>query len=120
MQSPPPFRQAPPPKEQLLSPERARAQNEALARQVGRAEMALIQARQQHQNQVQPQPVTWGHHGESVPWRYVVPVLICVLAVFLLPKVGVTMGRAALIGGLSALALFAVALVQDVRRWLHK
>jgi hypothetical protein len=29
-------------------------------------------------------------------------------------------GRAALIGGLSALALFALALVQDVRRWLHK
>ena len=82
--------------------------------------MAMIQARQQHQNQAQPQPVTWGHHGESVPWRYVVPVLICALAVFLLPKVGVTVGRAALIGGLSALALFTLALVQDARRWLHK
>lgn len=119
MESPPPFRQAPPPKEQLLSPERARAQNEALARQVSRAEMALIQARQQHQDHAQPQLVTWKHHG-PVPWRYVVPVIICVLAVFLLPKVGVTVGRAALIGGLSALALFSVALVQDVRRWLHK
>jgi hypothetical protein len=79
--------------------------------------MALIQARQQ--NQVQPQPVTW-EHGESVPWRYVVPVLLCVLAVFLLPKTGISVGRAALIGGLSAIALVSLALVQDVRRWLHK
>ncbi len=120
MESPPPFRKAPPPKEQLLSPERARAQNDALARQVERAELAMVRARLQRESHDQPQRVTWTTQGQSIPWRYVVPVFVCLLAVFLLPRVGVSLGRAALIGGLSALALFSIAFVQDVRRWLHK
>lgn len=104
MDSPTSFRERPKPQERLLSPEKAKAQNESLARQNDRANRRFIV----------------GFGPGSIPWRYVAPVGVGVFVLVLFPRLGMPFGRLLLIGALTALILLAVAFIQDVNRWLSR
>ena len=117
MGSPTSFRQAPKQQERLLDPEAARTQNEALARQVERAEMASLRAQQMRQEGY----VDWNRRGSpSIPWRYLLPIGVGFTVFFGGPWVGLSTGRSLLIGVLSALILVTIIFVQDASRWLKK
>lgn len=116
MDSPTSFRKPPRQKERLLDPEVAKAQNEALSRQIERAESASLR----YQHMRQGGTVDLHRHGGSLPWRYFLPVAVGFGIVFLGPRLGMPMGRALLIGVLSGLILVAFVFAQDVYRWLSK
>ncbi|MFW5741282.1 MAG: hypothetical protein ACOC1F_13045 [Myxococcota bacterium] len=115
MDSPNSFRQAPKRKERLLDPEQVKAQNEALARQVDRAQHASWYSRDPNRPHV-----VWVKGQASVPWRYMVPVVLGAGIVWLSPFIGVPTDKSLLIGALTALILFVFAFIQDVNRWLSK
>lgn len=116
--SPTSFRKPPKQQERLLDPEVAKAQNEALARQVGRAEMTSL--RYQQHNRREGSLLHERGLGGTLPWRYLLPGVLGFAVIFLGPQLGMGTDRSLLVGVLSGFILVSFVFVQDAYRWLNK
>lgn len=116
MDSPPPFRQSPKPQERLLPFDQQRAQNEALTRQVQRVESVALLSRQSQAYGLHSRQV----RNRSIPPRYALPIVVFFFCAFVLPFMGIPGELALTFGVGTAIALFFIALVGDVKRSIHK